>query len=194
MSPRSRGHRSPFRVMTVCTGNICRSPMAEVVLRDRFESAGLGARVEVDSTGLSSEERGKPIDRRAAAVLAEHGYVVPVRAARTVRATDLLASGLVLAMTSVHARALRHLAGADAVAGRVVMFRSFDPAAPRVAQGTGEHVLDIDDPWYGGRDDFEDCLAQIEAAADGIVAGVRAALDGAPDGADTTGESSRTRR
>ena len=167
--------RPTFRVMTVCTGNICRSPMAEVVLRDRFETAGLGARVVVDSTGISSEERGKPIDRRARAVLAAHGFRVPVRAARPVRATDLLASDLVLAMTSVHARALRRLAGPDA--GRVVMFRSFDPAAPRVAPGTGEHVLDVDDPWYGGPADFEDCLVQIEAAADAVVAHVRAAVD-----------------
>ena len=163
-----------FRVMTVCTGNICRSPMAEVVLRDRFEAAGLGARVVVDSSGISSEERGNPIDRRARAVLAEHGYPVPARAARQVRATDLLAADLVLAMTAVHARALRRLAGPDA--DRVVMFRSFDPAAPRVAPGAGEHVLDLDDPWYGGPADFEDCLAQIEAAADGIVACVRDAL------------------
>ena len=48
----------PYRVMTICTGNICRSPMAEVVLRDRFEAAGLGDRVVVDSTGISDEERG----------------------------------------------------------------------------------------------------------------------------------------
>jgi protein-tyrosine phosphatase len=51
--------------MTVCTGNICRSPMAEVVLRARFESAGLGDLVVVDSTGISNEEHGNPIDPRA---------------------------------------------------------------------------------------------------------------------------------
>lgn len=167
----------PYRVMIVCTGNICRSPMAEVVLRDRFEAAGLGDRVVVDSTGISSEEHGKPIDRRARAVLRAHGYPVPARGARRIRATDLTASDLVLAMTSVHARALRHLAGADDdVAGRVVMYRALDPAAPRVRAGEPEHVLDIDDPWYGGPEDFEDCLAQVEAAAEGIFARVQAAL------------------
>ena len=167
----------PYRVMTVCTGNICRSPMAEVVLRDRFEAAGLGDLVVVDSTGISSEEHGHPIDPRARAALAARGYPVPARSARGVRASDLVASDLVLAMTEVHARALRRLAGADdAVAGRVVMFRSFDPAAPVVSPGGREHVLDVDDPWYGGTEDFEDCLTQIEAAADGVVALVRAAL------------------
>ncbi|WP_454728215.1 low molecular weight protein-tyrosine-phosphatase [Cellulosimicrobium protaetiae] len=165
---------APYRVMTVCTGNICRSPMAEVVLRDRFEAAGLGDRVVVDSTGISDEERGNPIDRRARSVLAEHGYVVDrTHRARQVRAGDLAARDLVLAMTSQHARALRRL---DA-AGPVRMYRSFDPAAPRVAPGEPEHVLDIADPWYGGQQDFEDCLAEVEAAADGIVDFVRAQLE-----------------
>jgi protein-tyrosine phosphatase len=169
--------------MTVCTGNICRSPMAEVVLRDRFEAAGLGALVVVDSTGISSEEHGHPIDPRARAVLAARGYPVPVRSARGVRASDLVASDLVLAMTEVHARALRRLAGADDdVAGRVVMFRSFDPTAPAIGRAGREHLLDVDDPWYGGPADFEDCLTQIEAAADGIVARVRSALAGRSPG------------
>jgi len=165
----------PYRVMTVCTGNICRSPMAEIVLRDRFEAAGLGDRVVVDSTGVSDEERGNPIDRRAGAVLAEHGYVVDgTHRARQVTARDLAARDLVLAMTAQHARALRRL---DPEAP-VRMYRSFDPAAPRVEAGGSEHVLDIADPWYGGRQDFEECLAEVEAAADGIVDLVRAELGG----------------
>lgn len=165
-----------YRLMTVCTGNICRSPMAEVVLRRRLAVAGLGDVVEVTSTGISDEEHGNRIDRRAQAVLREHGYDVPRRAARQVRATDLTANDLVLAMTSVHARALRRLARTPDVANRVVMYRSFDPSAPAVEPGTGEHVLDIDDPWYGGADDFRVCLAQVEAAADLIVGHVRTAL------------------
>ena len=164
---------SAYRVMTVCTGNICRSPMAAVVLRSRFAAAGLP--VVVDSTGISDEERGNPIDRRARAVLAAHGYVVDgTHRARQVRAGDLATRDLVLAMTSQHARALRRLDGA----GPVRMYRSFDPAAPRVAPGEPEHVLDIADPWYGGQQDFEDCLAEVEAAADGIVDFVRTQLDG----------------
>ncbi|WP_291887826.1 low molecular weight protein-tyrosine-phosphatase [Cellulomonas sp.] len=167
----------PFRVMTVCTGNICRSPMAEIVLRERFAAAGLADAVLVDSSGISDEEHGRPIDRRARAVLVEHGYPAgDGHRARQVGATDLPGHDLVLAMTSVHARSLRRLAGSPEVADRVVMYRTFDPAAPVVAPGQPEHVLDIDDPWYGGREDFEACLAQVEAAADGVVEHVRAAL------------------
>jgi protein-tyrosine phosphatase len=149
-----------YRVMTVCTGNICRSPMAEIVLRSRFEAAGLD--VEVDSTGISDEEHGNPVDRRARSVLAKHGYPTGEgHHARQVSASDLLSRDLVLAMTSQHARALQRLGGEP------VMFRSFDPTAD---------APDVDDPWYGGPEDFERCLAEIEAAADGIVAHVRAAL------------------
>ena len=171
------GMGTPYRVMTVCTGNICRSPMALIVLRDRFDAAGLGAAVVVDSTGTSAEEHGRPIDERAAAVLTEHGYAVADHAARQVRADDLARADLVLAMTAEHAHVLRRLARRDAdAAARVVLLRSFDPGAPASTRGRDEHLLDLDDPWYGGSDEFEDCLAQIEAAADGVVDRVRAEL------------------
>jgi protein-tyrosine phosphatase len=168
--------------MTVCTGNICRSPMAEVVLRRRLADAGLGDLVEVTSGGISDEEHGNPIDRRAQRVLREHGYPVPRRAARQVVPTDLTATDLVLAMTSVHAQALRRLARTPDIARRVVMYRSFEPAAP---PRSAEHLLDIADPWYGGPADFELCLDQVEAAADAIVEHVRTAL--ADRGADGVG-------
>ncbi len=160
--------------MTVCTGNICRSPMAEVVLRARFEEAGLGDVVVVDSTGTSDEEHDRPIDPRARRVLAAHGYDVPHHRARQVDAVALAARDLVLPMTAVHAAALRRLARDDAgLTRRIRMFRSFDPAAP--ASGP-EHLLDVDDPWYGDQAGFETTLAEVEAAADGIVAHVRAEL------------------
>ena len=165
---------SPYRVMTVCTGNICRSPMAQVVLADRFERAGLGDLVEVTSTGISDEEHGRPIDPRARRVLAAHGYDVPAHAARRIRREDLATQDLLLPMTAAHARALRGLAaGQDHVTDRIRMLRAFDPAAPA---GGPEHLLDVDDPWYGDQAGFEVTLAEIEAAADGIVDHVRRAL------------------
>lgn len=186
-----------YRVMTVCTGNICRSPMAEVVLRERFETAGLGDLVVVDSSGVSDEEYGNPVDRRARAVLAAHGYPTgDGHRARQVTPADLASRDLVLAMTAQHARRLRALApgrveatgvggggASDPAAGRMTgtasgirMYRSFDPSAPVVLPGGSEQVLDVEDPWYGGHDDFETCLAEVEAAADGVVAFVRAEL------------------
>jgi len=166
-----------YRVMTVCTGNICRSPMAEIVLRERFAAAGLEGLVEVDSSGVSDEEWGNPVDRRARAVLAEHGYPTgDGHRARQVTRTDLADHDLLLAMTAVHARALRRIAATPEQADRVVMYRIFDPAAPALGPGVPESALDVEDPWYGGMADFEECLAQVEAAADGIVAHVRSRL------------------
>ena len=165
----------PYRVMTVCTGNICRSPMAEVVLRDRFEQAGLGDVVVVDSTGISDEEHDRPLDRRAQRVLAAHGYTVPQHRARQVTPVDLTTRDLVLAMTSTHAQALRNLARGDVgLEGRVRMYRSFDASAPTAGP---EHLLDVDDPWYGDQEGFEVTLEEVEAAADAIVDHVRTELD-----------------
>jgi len=162
-----------YRVMTVCTGNICRSPMAQVVLAERLRRAGL-ADVAVDSAGISDEERGHPIDPRAARVLAAHGYPVPAHRAKRITATDLAERDLVLAMTSSHARAVRSLARSDvALAERVRMYRGFDPSA---ATEGPEHLLDMDDPWYGDEVGFEVTFAEIEAAADAVVEHVRLAL------------------
>lgn len=168
--------------MAVCTGNICRSPIAEAVLRDRFEAAGLGDAVRVDSTGVSSEESGNPIDPRAAAVLHAAGYAVPDHRARQVRRDEIGDRDLVLALTARHAQALRAIAPDGATAARVRMLRSFDPAAPTV-HGSGastEAQLDVRDPWYGDASDFEATLAQVEAAADGIVDHVRTEMSAHP--------------
>lgn len=161
----------PYRVMVVCTGNICRSPMAEVVLRDRIDAAGLGDDVVVDSTGISDEEHGNPIDRRAQAALRNRGYDVPARRARQITGADAAESDLVLPMTAAHSRAIRRIT--PGTAENLRMFRSFDPAAPRDG---ADHDLDVADPWYGGPEDFELCLDEIEAAADGVVDFVRSEL------------------
>ncbi|TNM61167.1 low molecular weight phosphotyrosine protein phosphatase [Streptomyces sp. NP160] len=161
--------------MTVCTGNICRSPMAEVVLRHRLDEAGLGEDVVVvDSTGTSDEEEGNPVDRRARRVLTDAGYDVEEGAgrhrARQVQPGQVEQRDLVLAMTAAHRRALQRIA--PGASDRVAMWRSFDPAASGLV-GAG---LDVADPWYGDLRDFEVCLAQVEAAADGVVDHVRTAL------------------
>ena len=71
-----------YTVMTVCTGNICRSPMAEIILRAEFGRRGLADKVNVESSGVSDEEYGNPIDRRAVKVLKERGYELPDHARR----------------------------------------------------------------------------------------------------------------
>ncbi|PWD52531.1 protein tyrosine phosphatase [Serinibacter arcticus] len=153
--------------MTVCTGNICRSPMAEVVLRQAFAHAGLDD-VEVRSTAVTAYEVGNPIDTRARRVLAAAGFTVPDRGAVQVEAEDVAGTDLALAMTAEHARALRRL---GFPAEKVVLFRAFE--SPEVGGALHEvRAEDTPDPWYGGEEDFVETLATIEACVPGILAHV----------------------
>jgi protein-tyrosine phosphatase len=169
--------RAHLRVTTVCWGNICRSPMAEFVLREAFADAGLGDEVVVDSAGTSTEELGRPMDQRTVAALVRHG--IPDRGfgqhrARQFTAASFANTDLVLAADHVHDRILRERAPSEADRDKVALLRSFDPAA--VASGT----LGMDDPWYGDDSDFDTTFTEIESAAPGIVAHVRALLAARP--------------
>ena len=97
---------TPYRVCFVCTGNICRSPMAEWVLRARIAEAGLSDVVEVDSAGTGDWHVGDDADPRTVRVLARHGY--PSRhVARQFQPADLLRRDLVIALDHGHLRTLR---------------------------------------------------------------------------------------
>ncbi|NLJ54764.1 MAG: low molecular weight phosphotyrosine protein phosphatase [Intrasporangiaceae bacterium] len=160
----------PYRIVVVCWGNICRSPMAEFVLRQQFEDAGLGDRVEISSAGTSTEELGRPMDRRTIAVM-ERNQVrnsgFGEKRAIQFRSESFEDVDLVLAADHIHERILGERARSGDDHAKVRMLRSFDPAA--VAAGT----LGMDDPWYGDDDDFDITYTEIVAAAPGIIGFVR---------------------
>ncbi|MFE2420487.1 low molecular weight protein-tyrosine-phosphatase [Streptomyces hokutonensis] len=158
-----------YRVSFVCTGNICRSPMAESVFRARVEEAGLGDRVEVESAGTGGWHEGDGADPRAVAVLAEHGYGTD-HIARQFQASWFSRLDLVVALDGGHRKALRRLAPTEQDAQKVHLLRSYDPAAG------GD--LDVPDPYYGGLDGFEECLEMVEAASEGLLAAVREDVEG----------------
>lgn len=149
-----------MHVVFVCSGNICRSPVAEKVFARAVERAGLAGRVTVSSAGTGAWHVGGPADDRAAALLVAHGYDV-AHVARQVDA-ELLDADLLVALDDGHLRALRRLV---ADRDRVVLLRSFDPAAP---PGAG-----VPDPYYGGADGFAENLTMIEAAVPGLLEHVR---------------------
>ncbi|MBP2412496.1 protein-tyrosine phosphatase [Arthrobacter stackebrandtii] len=153
-----------FRIITVCTGNICRSPMAEFMLAAAAAEAGLD--VAVDSAGTTGWEVGEPIDPRAKAELARHGVPATGHTARKFNPSWFAERELILALDTDHYDALRALAPTPEAAAKVRMLRSFDPAVAAEkpdAQG-------IYDPWYGDAKDFEASWDLIAAAVPGILA------------------------
>ncbi|MFE7510330.1 low molecular weight protein-tyrosine-phosphatase [Streptomyces sp. NPDC057540] len=158
-----------YRVCFVCTGNICRSPMAEHVFRRRVEEAGLGGLVEIDSAGTGGWHEGDAADPRTVAVLDENGYT-SAHTARRFRSSWFASLDLVIALDEGHLQELRELARTPEEAARIRLLRSYDPAA-----GPG---LDVPDPYWGGREEFEECLEMVEAASAGLLAAVRTELEG----------------
>ena len=147
-----------MHVVFVCSGNICRSPIAEKVFATELERAGLAEGVRVTSAGTGGWHVGDPADERAAAVLRAAGYPSDHRA-RQVDA-DTLGADLIVALDDTHRRALSR-----AGAGRVRLLRSFDPTAPEWAE--------VPDPYYGGDAGFDEVLAMIRAAVPGMLEWVR---------------------
>lgn len=161
-----------YRITVVCTGNICRSPMAEFVLRERFEEAGLSDQVVIDSAGTTSWEEGNPADPRTITALERHGHTGDYSShrARVFDRRSFADVDLVLAADHEHYSVLRRLAGVPEAQSKIRMIRSFDPAQPK-----GD-ALAIDDPWYGDDASFDRTYAEVVAAADGVVDFVREQL------------------
>jgi protein-tyrosine phosphatase len=150
----------PYRIALVCLGNICRSPMAHVVLEAALEEAGLAGSVEVTSSGTGDWHVGKPMDDRAAATLLGAGYDGSAHRARQFDST-WFDSDLVLVMDRANLRAVRALGGDD---DRVRLFRDVAPVDPG-----GE----VPDPYYGGDDGFQEVLSMVERTSAALVAALQ---------------------
>ncbi|MCL3817001.1 low molecular weight protein-tyrosine-phosphatase [Aeromicrobium wangtongii] len=161
-----------YRVALVCLGNICRSPMAHVVLEDRLVRAGLDDRVQVASSGTGGWHAGDGMDRRAAAVLRDAGYDPSRHRARTFTIDWYAENDLLLAMDHTNRADMLALAPTVPQMSQVRMFREFDPEA----SGDDDEVPD---PWYGGSDGFRDVLAMIERTTDRLVSALPEMMDSA---------------
>ncbi|MCU1531090.1 MAG: low molecular weight phosphotyrosine protein phosphatase [Arthrobacter sp.] len=162
---------SQYRIIAVCTGNICRSPMAELMLAEAFAADHL-TRAVVDSAGTTAYEAGRPIDSRAARKLAVHNIRSDQHVAREWRGEWFHARELILALDVDHYGWLRQAAPDPGSRSKIRMLRSFDPAA------AGKDLLDqgIEDPWYGGHIEFDATWDLIRGSVPGIVDYVRAQL------------------
>ncbi len=154
-------------VLMVCTGNICRSPTAQAVLRSKLEQAGLGRRVFVDSAGTQGSHAGEAPDARAQRHALARGYDLSTLRARKLVVDDLQRFDWVLGMDEGHLARLRELAPPQAAA-RIGLLTDH---ALRFA-GASE----VPDPYYGAPAAFEQVLDLVEDACSGLVARIAAEL------------------
>jgi len=169
-SPREPG--TPYRVCLVCLGNICRSPMAETVLRAELAAAGLDGAVVVDSAGTGDWHVGDSMDPDARAALASRGHDGSAHRARQFQASWLPRRDLILAMDARNLADLRRMArGEDA--DRIRLFGEVGGLAE-----SGDR--DIPDPWGGGPGEFGHVLDLLGAAAPVIVARLARLLETVP--------------
>ena len=170
-SPREPG--APYRVCLVCLGNICRSPMAETVLRAELAAAGLDGAVVVDSAGTGDWHVGDAMDPGARAALASRGHDGSAHRARQFQPSWLPRRDLILAMDARNLADLRRMArGAG---------RRPDPAVRRGGRAGRGWRGDIPDPWGGGPDEFGHVLDLLGAAAPVIVARLARLLETAAE-------------
>lgn len=164
---------SPYRITVVCLGNICRSPIGEVVLRDRVTQAGLEGTVTVDSAGTGDWHIGRDADPRTIEVLLDHGYAIDHRA-RQITHDWFEAIDLAIAMDTSNYANLERLMAVSGADSELRMMRSFDPELATIA--APDDRLDVPDPYYGGPEGFVEVLRMIERAADGLVTQLPARL------------------
>ncbi|HET6939375.1 MAG TPA: low molecular weight protein-tyrosine-phosphatase [Nocardioides sp.] len=163
-APRTPGH---YAIALVCLGNICRSPMAEVVLTQRVDDAGLAGRVTVSSSGTGDWHVGQPMDERAAAILRANDFDPSAHRAQQFSPSWLATNDLVLAMDAGNLADVRRVtasSGGDVDPQRVRLFGDFDPVEPG-----GE----VPDPYYGGPQGFEEVLAMVERTCAVLVSGLQ---------------------
>jgi len=147
----------------VCLGNICRSPMAEAMIKAELGAAGLDGLVSVESAGTGDWHLGERMDRRARAELASRGHDGSRHRARQISPDWLDRFDLFIAMDASNLRDLQRMAsGRPDLADRIRLFRSFAPAAPAGAQ--------VPDPYGGGPGDFARVFDMMQAAARGLAA------------------------
>lgn len=139
-------------------GNICRSPIAEHVMRKKAAEAGLD--IHVESAGTGGWHAGEPADHRAQQVLMDNGYTHAHRA-QQVTADWLESFDYLIVMDDNNLQSLRRIARPSQHA-KITLLRSFDD--------TAHHGAEVPDPYYGTRKDFDDVLEMVERACDGVVA------------------------
>ncbi|MDO4494008.1 MAG: low molecular weight protein-tyrosine-phosphatase [Clostridia bacterium] len=147
-----------IKILFICHGNICRSPMAEVIFTHLVREAGLEKEFEIASAAVSREEIGNPVYPPARRALAEIGLSCPQRGARQMTREDYAHYDLLLGMDRSNLRGMQRIAGGDPE-GKLHLLMEY-------AGSTAE----VDDPWYSG--DFTKARSDILAGCKGLLAAI----------------------
>ena len=142
------------RILFVCHGNICRSPMAEYCMKDLVKKAGVEEDFFIDSAAVSAEELGNPVYPPAKRVLRAHGIACPDRKARRITPADYRRYDLIVGMDRSNLRGMERIFCGDPDHKLKLLLDC--TACPR----------DVADPWYTG--DFEEAWRDIEAGCRGL--------------------------
>ena len=148
-----------MRILMVCLGNICRSPLAEGILKDKVKKAGLAW--EVDSAGIGDWHTGELPDKRSISTARQYAIDISDQRARQIRKEDLLHFDLILAMDDSNLRQIQLLAKqVQNPKSQIEMILNY--SAPGKNQS-------VPDPYYGGLDGFEKVFQLLDEATDKIV-------------------------
>jgi protein-tyrosine phosphatase len=160
-----------IRVLFVCLGNICRSPLAEGIFQNLVRVRGLERHYEIESAGTGAWHVGEKPDVRSVAVARRNGVDLTSRA-RQVDAPDLSAFDYVIAMDHENLSDLRALARRHGGAARLRLLREFDPEP-------GD--LQVPDPYYGGPDGFDDVFTMVHRSCAALLVHLEEARTGGTD-------------
>ena len=144
-----------IKIVFVCHGNICRSPMAEFVMKDMVRKAGLENQFHIASAATSGEELGNPVYPPARRKLAEHGIDCSGKTARRLRKSDYTQYDLLIGMDQANLRNMHRMCGGDPE-GKLHLLLDFTNRPGNVA-----------DPWYTG--DFETTWRDVEQGCQGLL-------------------------
>lgn len=149
--------KQPLRVLFVCLGNICRSPLAEVVVKAEAETQGLSDKFHFESAGTGDWHVGKGADPRSASKALEKGLSLQCHAAQQITAHNIQDWDIFVAMDSENRRNLMAMGAKPA---QVIMMRDFEGVSP---------APDVPDPYYGGAHGFEDAYQMLTCNAQGLL-------------------------
>ena len=145
------------KILFVCHGNICRSPMAEFIMKDLVEKVGLSDQFRIESAATSTEELGNPVYPPARRKLAEHGISCAGKTARQLRRSDYADWDLLVGMARANRRNMERICGGDPE-GKIRLMLEF----------AGRPSGEVSDPWYTG--DFETAWQDILSGCQGLLA------------------------